>query len=77
MTVSSPPGTIIGQIRFTAPDQSYIAALNGQRIAYLTEGVSEAAPRLWHAEPERFRRFVAALISHGRQSGPSAPAAGP
>ena len=58
----SEPGTIIGQIRFAAPDQSYIAALNQQRIAYLTEGVVETEPGLWHAEPERCRRFIAALV---------------
>jgi hypothetical protein len=58
----APPGTIIGQIRFAAPDQSYIAALNGQRIAYLTAGMAEPEPGLWHAEPDRFRRFVAALV---------------
>jgi capsular polysaccharide biosynthesis protein len=61
-TLFAPPGTLIGQIRFAAPDQSYIAALNGHRIAYLTEGVAEAEPGLWHAELDRFRRFVAALV---------------
>ncbi|HET9147264.1 MAG TPA: glycosyltransferase 61 family protein [Acetobacteraceae bacterium] len=72
----SPSGAIIGQIRFAAPDQSYIAALNGQRIAYLTEGVVEFKPGIWQAEPERFRRFVAALVNCDQQSGPSEPAAG-
>jgi len=72
----SPPGAVIGQIRFTAPDQSYIAALNGQRIAYFTQGVVESRPGIWQAEPERFRRFVEVLINCDRQSGPSEPAAG-
>jgi hypothetical protein len=61
----SKPGAIIGQIRFAAPDQSFIAALNCQRIAYLTKGVVEAEPGIWRAEPERFRRFAAALVTLG------------
>ncbi len=73
--VFSPPGALIGQIRFAAPDQSSIAAMAGHRIAYLTEGVAESEPGLWHAEPERFRRFLAALISYDPPSGRSAPVA--
>jgi capsular polysaccharide biosynthesis protein len=59
----APPGATIGQIRFAAPDQSYIAALNGQRIAYLTEHVTESEPGSWHADPRRFRDFLKALLA--------------
>jgi hypothetical protein len=46
-----------------APDQSLIAALCGQKIAYLTAGITEAAPDQFFADPDRFRRFTRALLS--------------
>lgn len=55
-------GARVGMIRFPAPDQSAIAALRGQRIAYLTEGVSETEPAVYHADPALFTRFVEALL---------------
>ncbi|HEX7391073.1 MAG TPA: glycosyltransferase family 61 protein, partial [Acidiphilium sp.] len=58
----APEGATVGVIRFTAPDQSHIAALRRQRIGYLTEGVAETAPGVFHADAGRFRRFVNALI---------------
>ncbi|WP_262312514.1 DUF563 domain-containing protein [Acidiphilium sp. AL] len=57
----APEGAAVGVIRFTAPDQSHIAALRGQRIAYFTEGVAETAPGVFRADAGKFRRFVAAL----------------
>ena len=60
-TLFSPESTAVGVIRFMAPDQSHIAALRGQRIAYFTEGVSEIEPGLFVADTEPFRRFVEVL----------------
>jgi len=53
----------VGILRFIAPDQSTIAALNGHRIAYLTEGIAEIAPARFRADPERLRRFADAPIN--------------
>jgi len=58
----APAGARVGMIRFPAPDQSAIAALRGQRIAYLTEGISEIEPAVYQADPALFGRFVAALL---------------
>lgn len=58
----SPAGAAIGMIRFPAPDQSAIAALRRQRIAYLTEGVHEPAPGEYIVDHDRFRHFVEALL---------------
>lgn len=58
----APAGATIGMIRFPAPDQSAIAALRGQRIAYLTEGIAEPEPSVFHADPDRFTRFVERLL---------------
>jgi hypothetical protein len=58
----APRGAITGMIRFPAPDQSAIAALRGQGIAYLTEGISEIEQQVFHADPDLFTRFVARLI---------------
>lgn len=68
------PSAVIGQLRFAAPDQSYIAALTGQSIAYLTEGVAESSQGVWHADPDLFRGFLDAL-THVPPPGPSAPEA--
>ena len=58
----APSGARVGMIRFPAPDQSAIAALRHQRIAYLTEGISEIEPAVYQADPALFERFVAALL---------------
>ncbi|MDD2876441.1 MAG: glycosyltransferase family 61 protein [Acidiphilium sp.] len=60
----APSGAITGMMRFPAPDQSAIAALRGQGIAYLTEGISEPEPQVFHADPALFTRFVERLIAH-------------
>jgi capsular polysaccharide biosynthesis protein len=59
----APRGAISGMIRFPAPDQSAIAALRGQGIAYLTEGIAEIEPQVFHADPDLFTRFVERLIA--------------
>ncbi|MGC9270182.1 glycosyltransferase family 61 protein [Acidiphilium sp.] len=59
----APPGAITGMLRFPAPDQSAIAALRGQGIAYLTEGISEIQPHVFHADPALFTGFVERLLA--------------
>ena len=61
--IFAPAGARVGMIRFTAPDQSAIAALRCHRIAYLTAGVAEAEPGSFIVDPEIFRRFLAALLA--------------
>ncbi len=63
LALFAPAQTRIGVLRFMAPDQSFIAALHGQKIAYLTEGITEAAPDQFITDPDRFRRFTRALLS--------------
>jgi capsular polysaccharide biosynthesis protein len=63
LALVAPAQARIGVLRFMAPDQSFIAALRGQSIAYLTQGIAETAPAQFIADPERFRRFVHALMA--------------
>jgi hypothetical protein len=63
LALFAPAHARIGVLRFMAPDQSFIAALRGQKIAYLTQGIIEAAPDQFIADPELFRRFVRALTA--------------
>jgi hypothetical protein len=56
------PDCVTGVIRCHALDQSAIAALRGQRIGLLSEGIHETAPQAYTVEPDRFRRFLAALL---------------
>ena len=56
------PDCVTGVIRCHALDQSAIAALRGQRIGLLSEGIHETAPQAYRVEPDRFRRFLAALL---------------
>lgn len=58
----APAGASVGVVRFTAPDQSAIAALRGQRIGYLTVGVEESEVGVFRAEIGRFERFLARLL---------------
>ncbi|MCW8306441.1 glycosyltransferase family 61 protein [Acidiphilium sp. PA] len=60
----APRGAVSGMIRFPAPDQSAIAALRGQGIAYLTEGITEVEPKVFHADPDLFTRFVERLVAY-------------
>ncbi len=63
LALFAPAPARLGVLRFMAPDQSFIAALRGQTIAYLTQGITETAPNQFIADPERFRRFVYALMA--------------
>ncbi|OYW04450.1 MAG: capsular biosynthesis protein, partial [Acidiphilium sp. 37-67-22] len=56
------PDCVTGVIRCHALDQSAIAALRGQQIGLLSEGIHETAPQAYSVEPGRFRRFLAALL---------------
>ncbi len=63
LALFAPKGARVGVLRFMAPDQSFIAALRGQKIGYLTEGISETAPGQFRIDPEKFRMFGAAMLA--------------
>lgn len=60
--IFAPPGCVNGVIRLHGFDQSAIAAMRGQRIGFLGEGIRMVTPGHYLVEADRFRRFLDRLL---------------